>query len=360
MTGDNRIRYRIERYKLNNKTLLMMATFLWIEQLLYGLLFESPNTMIGKIHLVTAAVSFVYFLVLAYMYKENKKAIHFTRLKEIIQFSYVVFGLGLAIFRSIYISGTAFSVPVIYIAVLYGSAIVFYFPSAWRLALYSTGVACFIILSYRVHGELLYKTFSQDIIMNNLLAWFASILAYRRFKREVDSVVKIEEQNVELVRLSNTDTLTKVYNRRYLDQRLMQLHDEAVESNQSYAIIMADIDFFKRINDEFGHITGDEVLVEVAETLKSLLGEEHIFGRWGGEEFMIICKESGVKEAFFLAESLKALFEERIFEVGCQITCSFGVSAFADDQSFVDTVLSADQALYKSKENGRNQVTIAA
>lgn len=360
MKVDNRIRYREERYKQNNKTLLMMATFLWVEQLLYGLLFTSPTTLIGKTHLVTSAVSFVYFLVLTYMYSQNKKALKVTWPKEVFLFSYAVFGIGLSIYRAIYISGTEFSIPVIYIAVLYGSAIVFYFPALWRFLLYSCGVALFVGLCLKVNDGFLYDTFIQDILMNNLLAWFASILAYKRFTKEVDSVVKIEEQNIELVRLSNTDTLTQIYNRRYLDQRLMELHEEAIVLEQSYAIIMADIDYFKKINDRFGHVTGDQVLIDVTNTLNSLLGEEHIFGRWGGEEFMIICKNSTVLEATKLAHALKELLENRSFHIDCQITCSFGVSAFAYDTSFVDTVLSADKALYKSKDNGRNQVTVAA
>jgi len=358
MIKDNRKRYRIERYKQNNKTLLMMATFLWIEQLVYGFLFTTPNTMISETHLVTAGISFIYFLILGYMYLENKKGINVSIIKEVIQFSFVAFGLGVAIFRAVYISGSAFSVPVIYIAVLYGSAFVFYFPSIWRFILYALGVASFIGLGLMVNEGLLYETLIQDIITNNLLAWLASVLAYKRFTKEVDSMVRIEEQNAELVRLSNTDSLTQIYNRRYLDLRLIELHEEAMLSKTPYAIIMVDIDYFKNINDQFGHVKGDQVLIEVTNILNSLLNHDHIFGRWGGEEFMIICKKSTVEEAAQLAEALKVLFNKAYFKVGCQITCSFGVSAFAYNTSFVDTVLKADKALYKSKDNGRNQVTV--
>lgn len=359
MVSQNAQRYRVDRTVHNNRTLLIIAVFLWIEQILYGVVFTDPNTLIGQTHLFTSLVSFGYMILLGILYYKNKKQVIVSLWIELFQYSYIVFGLGLSVFRAIYVSSADFSIPVIYIAVLYGSAFLFYNPPLWSFILYATTSIAFIGLSDVHYEGMLYSTFVQDVIVNNLLTWIGSLIAYQRFTRQVDFVVVTEEQNIELKRLSGTDWLTKLYNRREIDENLVKLNQDAKRNGTSYSVILTDVDYFKKINDQYGHDIGDEVLIEITAIMNRIIGDQHISGRWGGEEFMVLCKNCGLKEAGEIAEKLRIAIENHKFKSDIQITCSFGVSTYENNE-IVEIVKEADEALYISKENGRNMVTLKA
>ncbi len=119
-----------------------------------------------------------------------------------------------------------------------------------------------------------------------------------------------------------------------------------------------DIDHFKLINDDFGHLIGDEVLKNVAHILKYNVNQNDIIGRWGGEEFLIICKNTSISEAEKLSYRIKDLIENYDFKVK-KITASFGISEADNNLEIKDILSNADKALYKAKENGRNQVVLS-
>ena len=126
---------------------------------------------------------------------------------------------------------------------------------------------------------------------------------------------------------------------------------------------MFDIDHFKKINDSYGHLVGDQILRDLAERCKGILRQYDIIARYGGEEFVVILPETFVEEAEVLAERLRKTVEETTFDMqaeGITVTISLGVSRLEFDQLITseDLIASADQALYESKENGRNCVTI--
>lgn len=353
----NYIRYAEETSKHNNKTLMILAAVLFVEQMTYGLAFTDMNSAIGRTHLVTSGVSFLYMLIMGTLFLQNRKEMQHRLWKDLFQFSYLFFGLGVSVFRAVYISSTDFSIPVIYIAVLYGSAFLFYYPPLWSFFLYIVTLIGFLYLGFYENQNLLYPTFVQDLVINNFLAWIGALLAYQRFTRQVDSVVLIEEQNIELLQLAGTDTLTQLHNRRKLDVCLEEMHLMALETGKVYSVIIADIDKFKQINDRYGHAVGDEVLIEVTEIFKRIVDDNHILGRWGGEEFMLLCEGSTLKEASRLAENVRYAVESNKFDIDNQITCSFGVSEFKKGLSVQEVVRNADEALYKSKNRGRNVVT---
>jgi len=121
---------------------------------------------------------------------------------------------------------------------------------------------------------------------------------------------------------------------------------------------MIDIDHFKQVNDSFGHMAGDVVLVELAELFKTSIRSADIVGRWGGEEFMVILPDTDENGAVELAEKIRRKVSENRFPKQDGITISLGVSVFNDDTS-VDTIIyRADQALYLAKNKGRNQVQV--
>lgn len=156
--------------------------------------------------------------------------------------------------------------------------------------------------------------------------------------------------------LSIKDTLTNVFNRRQLDNLLEKELSYAQRYNIEFSLIILDVDYFKNINDQFGHLTGDKILVEISKILKQQTRKVDYVGRWGGEEFLIICPNSNLTVGESVALKLKSHIEKHDFKIFQNITASFGVSQYKKGDNVDDVLNRADNALYKSKNNGRNQV----
>jgi diguanylate cyclase (GGDEF)-like protein len=170
---------------------------------------------------------------------------------------------------------------------------------------------------------------------------------------------EIKKYNTKLIKLSITDKLTGLYNRLKIDEKL----DEESKRASRYAqyrcgIIMIDVDFFKKINDTYGHQKGDEVLVKLSEFMHANVRATDYVGRWGGEEFIIILPNTSANDTFITAEKLRVGANEKLSIAEMTITISMGVGTIFGTES-VDKVLKrVDDALYKSKANGRNMVSI--
>jgi polar amino acid transport system substrate-binding protein len=167
---------------------------------------------------------------------------------------------------------------------------------------------------------------------------------------------KIVSINKELEIVSTTDGLTKIYNRRKIELMLESEIEEIAHTNSDLSIILIDVDNFKKVNDTHGHEIGDRVLISIASLFKEHVRPTDMVGRWGGEEFLIICKNANVNSAYKLSTRLKNLIEETKFEVIGKCTASFGVVQFKKDYSKTKFVSSADHALYEAKAKGRNRV----
>lgn len=161
----------------------------------------------------------------------------------------------------------------------------------------------------------------------------------------------------ELTRLSITDKLTGLGNRLKTDELLFQRKRELNRYKVDTSIILLDIDFFKDVNDQHGHLVGDAVLVEFATLLKRNVRATDFVGRWGGEEFLIVCPNVEVKAAALLAEKILKKVRSHLFGGVGSITASAGVSGFSKVLSVADVVGLADKALYQSKRAGRDRVT---
>ncbi|MFA9374204.1 MAG: diguanylate cyclase [Poseidonibacter sp.] len=167
---------------------------------------------------------------------------------------------------------------------------------------------------------------------------------------------KLKDLNKELKNISITDKLTSLYNRVKLDESLEYHLNYSQRYNETFGVIMVDIDFFKSINDSFGHQTGDIVLVEFANILKANVRQTDIVGRWGGEEFMIICPKSNLEDTKVIAKKIKEEIENFEFTTVKNKTASFGISTFKNSDTLSDIVHRADKALYQAKESGRNKI----
>ncbi|MCG8617218.1 MAG: diguanylate cyclase, partial [Desulfobacterales bacterium] len=170
--------------------------------------------------------------------------------------------------------------------------------------------------------------------------------------------VELKEKNEMLEKLSITDQLTSLYNRLKLDTVLEEEFQRSKRYGNVFGVIMTDIDRFKQVNDTHGHQVGDKVLTGFADLLVGTVRTVDTVGRWGGEEFLIICPETDRDGLLHLAENLRRVIAAHSFDTVGQVTASFGVTLY-DGHPTVDAMISrADEALYLSKENGRNRVTL--
>jgi diguanylate cyclase (GGDEF)-like protein len=122
------------------------------------------------------------------------------------------------------------------------------------------------------------------------------------------------------------------------------------------SLIMFDIDHFKRVNDVFGHLAGDEVLVRVAHAAASAIRQSDVVARWGGEEFMVLVPETSITQASQMAEKLRELIAGIAFVEYGQVTCSFGVAELRPDETVTELTTRTDGAMYQAKKAGRNRV----
>ena len=156
-----------------------------------------------------------------------------------------------------------------------------------------------------------------------------------------------------------TDELTKLPNRRYMAQRFLQEMQRARRHHKGLAFLMIDIDHFKLVNDNYGHLQGDAVLAELGKILVACKRESDVAARYGGEEFGLILHETSEAGAMTLAERIRAQVESTTFPGGLKLTISLGVAASEDESQFTFLLEKADQALYAAKQAGRNTVRAA-
>ena len=166
---------------------------------------------------------------------------------------------------------------------------------------------------------------------------------------------ELELAKLKLEALANTDRLTQIPNRVRLDDVLEKL-EQAKRNGTPLSIILLDIDYFKAVNDEYGHQVGDIVLQNVAELLKNNVRAGDIVGRWGGEEFLVICPYTRLKDVVQLSEKLRQQLEQHSFPVVRHKTSSFGVTCFVMGDTIHSLLSRCDKALYQAKHHGRNRV----
>lgn len=166
-------------------------------------------------------------------------------------------------------------------------------------------------------------------------------------------------KNKELEKLSTTDKLTGLNNRYRMDQFLDTAHERFNRHGESYQVMFLDIDHFKAINDNYGHDIGDCILRQFSEVLTEQLGFNHLIGRWGGEEFIVLSANVNLEYACKEAEKFRIAVNQTKFEQGLNVTVSIGITEVNYGDLVADVINRADIALYKAKNTGRNQVSSA-
>jgi diguanylate cyclase (GGDEF)-like protein len=180
----------------------------------------------------------------------------------------------------------------------------------------------------------------------------------QRLNRLSSEYKKLEIEKQEFEALSTTDVLTGVMNRAGVQQFLQKLFESNVNWRHM-GVLIFDIDHFKKFNDQYGHDVGDLVLNQVAKVISQNIRQTDIFGRWGGEEFILICPQIPEERLRSLADKLRESIEQHVFDAQGQplrVTVSVGATTVDAKESFETVFKRADIALYKAKNNGRNQV----
>lgn len=167
---------------------------------------------------------------------------------------------------------------------------------------------------------------------------------------------QLSHKNEELEKLYVTDKLTGLYNRHKLDKELVREEHICTRYNHSFGIILIDIDDFKFVNDTYGHLVGDKVLIDIANILKENVRKSDIVGRWGGEEFLIIVPQANKKDLLEVSNKLKDFISNYDHKLSKKITASFGISIYKDN--ITTLIKNADDALYHVKSNGKNEICI--
>lgn len=170
---------------------------------------------------------------------------------------------------------------------------------------------------------------------------------------------ELDDKNRALEVLLQTDRLTQLHNRHKLDEAFQIEVQRARRYGTQFSVIILDVDSFKTVNDTFGHLVGDSVLVQVADTLSANVREMDLVGRWGGEEFLLLCPETGLDVAAELANRLRAVLAGTPLPPVDRVTASFGVAAYHPGDDVTSLLRRADDALYRAKSGGRDRVEIA-
>lgn len=196
------------------------------------------------------------------------------------------------------------------------------------------------------------KHLSSQIILSIENSFF-----YKELEKKVEARTKeLEYKNRLFKELAITDNLTKLYNRNKLDDVLTYESNKSNRFSHPFGVILIDIDHFKSVNDIYGHQMGDTILIEFANILKKYTRKTDTVGRWGGEEFLIICSATDLNGILTLAQYLKEKINSFSFSIKENKTASFGISCYEKNETINNLIKRADNALYKAKENGRNQI----
>lgn len=220
------------------------------------------------------------------------------------------------------------------------------------------------------HNVAIIDSIDYDSVIRMLLifAGVISLLLYRNYlvqkhasrlechNAELEALRQdLETKNQELNFWAQHDPLTLLYNRYYFNRRFVDITPHP-PINGPVCIIIIDIDYFKAVNDNFGHSAGDKVLTLVAAVLKLAVRESDVVARWGGEEFVLVCPSLGISQTCELCKRIATEIEATDFGCEIKITCSFGIAKLKLDEAMMDCLDRADKALYQAKSGGRNQI----
>jgi len=243
-----------------------------------------------------------------------------------------------------------------------------------RLRFYIIGIVLLTIIFILIILSVISKNFDSSL---NRLSYVIDSISQGNYSKNIDKLTEIIDEkselsfiknairkmNYEIIKrenelkyISETDSLTGCYNRRATINLIEKEIEQSKEFDLNFSLIMFDLDKFKKVNDTFGHLFGDTVLKDVSKVILNNIKTTDIFGRYGGEEFLILLPNTDLDEGIIIAERLRQTIEKMTWKYDTVITVSMGVIKKLPNDT-LDLVLGrVDNLLYKAKKNGRNRV----
>lgn len=225
-------------------------------------------------------------------------------------------------------------------------------------AVFVADIAAFVVRSKFPQLNMANDNMELDTLFSFVIAFIGIMVAVAivivQFERQAK---QLSEMGEELTLAVNTDPLTEIRNRRYLMQYLEK--QTAQMGDEKHCAVLIDLDLFKSVNDTYGHVFGDKVLKQFADTVKKNLGENDLIARFGGEEFMILFGTDNEEEIITTMDTISkeyAIFSEK--EKGKEFTFSAGAAIYGKNSSITDIFTTADKRLYKAKAAGRNMIVM--
>ncbi len=198
---------------------------------------------------------------------------------------------------------------------------------------------------------------------NNKNSFFISISKIKDedelYLISLTNITNMRKNQLEITKKAFYDELTGIYNRSKFNEVLSETIEESKNNNITFSCIILDIDDFKNFNDTYGHLIGDEILILMAKTINTHIRENDFFARWGGEEFILLLSNTSLEKALIITEKLRKLVENISHDTADNISASFGVTQFQNDDDTKSIFQRCDKALYIAKENGKNCVISA-
>lgn len=225
-------------------------------------------------------------------------------------------------------------------------------------AVFVADIAAFVVRSRFPQLNMANDNMELDTLFSFIIAFIGIMVAVAIVIVQYERQAKqLSEMGEELTLAVNTDPLTEIRNRRYLMQYLE--NQTAQMGDEKHCAVLIDLDLFKSVNDTYGHVFGDKVLKQFADTVKKNLGENDLIARFGGEEFMILFGTDNEEEIITTMDTISkeyAIFSEK--EKGKEFTFSAGAAIYGKNSSITDIFTTADKRLYKAKAAGRNMIVM--
>lgn len=309
-----------------------------------------PNTFVMSL-LIASFIIFLFILIMSYRTK-TKNVVAMLNLFMLIWLSAIVYYFGWDV-------GVQHFIIVLLILSFFSAYAQYRLKICYALFLCVFRIFLYFLCHTRASVVALDEAliYTLQIVNTITIFWCISVIAYVFSKDSQALEGKLVAYNEQLVSQANTDALTGLHNRRSAKEYM----SEIVKSKRHDAISIAigDIDFFKKVNDNYGHDIGDVVLVQISQAMKTTLGSRAFIARWGGEEFLLVFPSCNGDDAFILLDKLRNNIKAMQFYAGernFSVSMTFGLAEHAFHSDIETSLKEADEKLYMGKENGRDQV----
>jgi len=334
--------------------IIFQVVFIFLEA--FGIVAWITSIFLMRAVIIAIALAFILFM--HYLRKKiikTKKILFTDILLTLVQLITLFIGCYFAVFM---FRNGMLSFSVLLLVFYIASLTCVKNPYYAGLAFFLCGIALSIYIHlFVIDFSIWYGEFLIAFVFTALL-YIGNIMNYNRHLKLFLKEIEIVELNKKLKILSQTDDLTNVYNRRKITEVIEDYITISKKHDKSFCIAVIDIDHFKRINDEYGHNTGDDVLYYFTNNLKFLIRSTDVLSRWGGDEFIMLMPNVTQLESLDFLEYLRKETEKLAFPTIGRVTFSAGIYCFSGKEDLKVLIDKADTALYVSKKNGRNRITV--